>query len=109
MREERVPFELNQALAARASSVSCNATSTPAISGTSPPGGARSSCSPAPPLLFRTYALKAVADGRGQLLPGDQGQVYDTLAFHALAAFVAINTVVCATLSLAKLIPKRRA
>ncbi len=30
--------------------------------------------------LFRTYALKAVADSRGQLLPGDAGQVYDTLA-----------------------------
>ena len=30
--------------------------------------------------LFRTYALKAVADSRGQLLPGDPGQVYDTLA-----------------------------
>ncbi len=30
--------------------------------------------------LFRTYALKAVADCRGQLLPGDPGQVYDTLA-----------------------------
>jgi len=30
--------------------------------------------------LFRTYALKAVADCRGQLLPGDAGQVYDTLA-----------------------------
>lgn len=30
--------------------------------------------------LFRTYALKAVADSRGELLPGDPGQVYDTLA-----------------------------
>jgi cellulose synthase/poly-beta-1,6-N-acetylglucosamine synthase-like glycosyltransferase len=30
--------------------------------------------------LFRTYALKAVADSRGRLLPGDPGQVYDTLA-----------------------------
>ena len=30
--------------------------------------------------LFRSYALKAVADSRGQLLPGDPGQVYDTLA-----------------------------
>ena len=30
--------------------------------------------------LFRAYALKAVADCRGQLLPGDPGQVYDTLA-----------------------------
>jgi cellulose synthase/poly-beta-1,6-N-acetylglucosamine synthase-like glycosyltransferase len=30
--------------------------------------------------LFRTYALKAVADCRGELLPGDRGQVYDTLA-----------------------------
>ena len=30
--------------------------------------------------LFRTYALKAVADSRGQLLPGDPGRVYDTLA-----------------------------
>ena len=30
--------------------------------------------------MFRTYALKAVADSRGQLLPGDPGQVYDTLA-----------------------------
>jgi biofilm PGA synthesis N-glycosyltransferase PgaC len=30
--------------------------------------------------LFRTYALKAVADSRGQLLPGDPGTVYDTLA-----------------------------
>ena len=30
--------------------------------------------------LFRAYALKAVADSRGQLLPGDPGQVYDTLA-----------------------------
>jgi cellulose synthase/poly-beta-1,6-N-acetylglucosamine synthase-like glycosyltransferase len=30
--------------------------------------------------LFRTYALKAVADVRGELLPGDPGTVYDTLA-----------------------------
>jgi biofilm PGA synthesis N-glycosyltransferase PgaC len=30
--------------------------------------------------LFRTYALKAVADSRGELLPGDPGRVYDTLA-----------------------------
>jgi cellulose synthase/poly-beta-1,6-N-acetylglucosamine synthase-like glycosyltransferase len=30
--------------------------------------------------LFRTYALKAVADARGNLIPGDHGQVYDTLA-----------------------------
>jgi biofilm PGA synthesis N-glycosyltransferase PgaC len=30
--------------------------------------------------LFRTYALKAVADCRGELLPGDSGNVYDTLA-----------------------------
>jgi cellulose synthase/poly-beta-1,6-N-acetylglucosamine synthase-like glycosyltransferase len=30
--------------------------------------------------LFRTYALKAVADSRAQLLPGDAGGVYDTLA-----------------------------
>jgi cellulose synthase/poly-beta-1,6-N-acetylglucosamine synthase-like glycosyltransferase len=30
--------------------------------------------------LFRTYALKAVADCRAQLLPGDPGRVYDTLA-----------------------------
>jgi cellulose synthase/poly-beta-1,6-N-acetylglucosamine synthase-like glycosyltransferase len=30
--------------------------------------------------LFRTYALKAVADSRGDLLPGDPGTVYDTLA-----------------------------
>ena len=30
--------------------------------------------------LFRTYALKAVADSRGELLPGDPGHVYDTLA-----------------------------
>jgi cellulose synthase/poly-beta-1,6-N-acetylglucosamine synthase-like glycosyltransferase len=30
--------------------------------------------------LFRTYALKAVADSRGELLPGDPGDVYDTLA-----------------------------
>jgi cellulose synthase/poly-beta-1,6-N-acetylglucosamine synthase-like glycosyltransferase len=30
--------------------------------------------------LFRTYALKAVADSRGELLPGDRGHVYDTLA-----------------------------
>ena len=30
--------------------------------------------------LFRAYALKAVADSRGTLLPGDPGQVYDTLA-----------------------------
>jgi poly-beta-1,6-N-acetyl-D-glucosamine synthase len=30
--------------------------------------------------LFRTYALKAVADSRGTLIPGDPGHVYDTLA-----------------------------
>ena len=30
--------------------------------------------------LFRAYALKAVADSRGELLPGDPGHVYDTLA-----------------------------
>jgi poly-beta-1,6-N-acetyl-D-glucosamine synthase len=30
--------------------------------------------------LFRAYALKAVAESRGQLLPGDAGGVYDTLA-----------------------------
>ena len=30
--------------------------------------------------LFRAYALKAVADLRGELLPGDPGHVYDTLA-----------------------------
>ena len=30
--------------------------------------------------LFRTYALKAVADSRGSLIPGDPGNVYDTLA-----------------------------
>src|SRR3954447_11900597 len=30
--------------------------------------------------LFRAYALKAVADSRGDLLPGDPGHVYDTLA-----------------------------
>jgi poly-beta-1,6-N-acetyl-D-glucosamine synthase len=30
--------------------------------------------------VFRTYALKAVADVRGDLLPGDPGRVYDTLA-----------------------------
>jgi cellulose synthase/poly-beta-1,6-N-acetylglucosamine synthase-like glycosyltransferase len=30
--------------------------------------------------LFRTYALKAVADSRGELLPGSPGHVYDTLA-----------------------------
>jgi biofilm PGA synthesis N-glycosyltransferase PgaC len=30
--------------------------------------------------LFRTFALKAVADSRGSLIPGDPGQVYDTLA-----------------------------
>jgi cellulose synthase/poly-beta-1,6-N-acetylglucosamine synthase-like glycosyltransferase len=30
--------------------------------------------------LFRTYALKAVADSRGDLLPGEPGRVYDTLA-----------------------------
>ena len=30
--------------------------------------------------LFRAYALKAVADARGQLIPGDPGHVYDTLA-----------------------------
>src|SRR3954452_3499958 len=30
--------------------------------------------------LFRAYALKAVADSRGELLPGDAGHVYDTLA-----------------------------
>ncbi len=30
--------------------------------------------------LFRAYALKAVADSRGELIPGNPGQVYDTLA-----------------------------
>ena len=30
--------------------------------------------------LFRAYALKAVADARGHLIPGDTGQVYDTAA-----------------------------
>ena len=30
--------------------------------------------------VFRAYALQAVADARGALLPGDPGQVYDTLA-----------------------------
>jgi cellulose synthase/poly-beta-1,6-N-acetylglucosamine synthase-like glycosyltransferase len=30
--------------------------------------------------LFRTYALKAVAEARGELIPGEPGQVYDTLA-----------------------------
>ena len=30
--------------------------------------------------LFRTFALKAVADSRGSLIPGDPGHVYDTLA-----------------------------
>ncbi len=30
--------------------------------------------------LFRAYALKAVADSRGTLIPGDPGRVYDTLA-----------------------------
>jgi cellulose synthase/poly-beta-1,6-N-acetylglucosamine synthase-like glycosyltransferase len=30
--------------------------------------------------VFRTSALKAVADARGELLPGDPGHVYDTLA-----------------------------
>ena len=30
--------------------------------------------------LIRAYALKAVADCRGELLPGDPGHVYDTLA-----------------------------
>jgi poly-beta-1,6-N-acetyl-D-glucosamine synthase len=30
--------------------------------------------------LFRAYALKAVADSRGELLPGNPGEVYDTLA-----------------------------
>ena len=30
--------------------------------------------------LFRAYALKAVADSRGSLIPGDPGEVYDTLA-----------------------------
>ena len=30
--------------------------------------------------LFRAYALKTVADARGELRPGDPGQVYDTLA-----------------------------
>jgi cellulose synthase/poly-beta-1,6-N-acetylglucosamine synthase-like glycosyltransferase len=30
--------------------------------------------------LFRTYALKVVADSRGSLIPGDPGNVYDTLA-----------------------------
>jgi len=30
--------------------------------------------------LFRAYALKAVADSRGSLIPGPPGHVYDTLA-----------------------------
>jgi cellulose synthase/poly-beta-1,6-N-acetylglucosamine synthase-like glycosyltransferase len=30
--------------------------------------------------LFRAYALKAVADSRGELIPGNPGRVYDTLA-----------------------------
>ena len=30
--------------------------------------------------LFRAYALRAVAQARGTLIPGDHGQVYDTLA-----------------------------
>jgi len=30
--------------------------------------------------LFRAYALKAVADSRGELIPGYPGHVYDTLA-----------------------------
>jgi len=30
--------------------------------------------------LFRTFALEAVADSRGSLIPGDPGLVYDTLA-----------------------------
>ncbi|WP_426562806.1 glycosyltransferase family 2 protein [Angustibacter sp. McL0619] len=30
--------------------------------------------------LFRGYALRAVADNRGSLIPGTPGQVYDTLA-----------------------------
>ena len=30
--------------------------------------------------LFRAYALKAVADARGSLIPGDPGHVYDTSA-----------------------------
>jgi cellulose synthase/poly-beta-1,6-N-acetylglucosamine synthase-like glycosyltransferase len=30
--------------------------------------------------LFRVYALKAVLESRGELLPGDPGRVYDTLA-----------------------------
>ena len=30
--------------------------------------------------LFRAYAMKAVADSRGTLVPGDRGQAYDTLA-----------------------------
>jgi biofilm PGA synthesis N-glycosyltransferase PgaC len=30
--------------------------------------------------LFRAYALQAVADARGTLIPGNAGQVYDTLA-----------------------------
>lgn len=30
--------------------------------------------------LFRGYALKAVAESRGRLIPGYRGQVYDTLA-----------------------------
>ena len=42
----------------------------------------------------------------GILLPDD---VLGSGWFHALAAFVAINTLVYATLSLAKLIPRRRA
>ena len=30
--------------------------------------------------LFRSFALKTVADSRGSLIPGDPGRVYDTLA-----------------------------
>jgi hypothetical protein len=41
----------------------------------------------------------------GVLLPAE---LLDSGWFQALAAFVAINTLVYATLSLAKLIPRRR-
>ena len=43
-------------------------------------GSGRSSCSPAPRRCSAPIALKAVADSRGELLPGDPGEVYDTLA-----------------------------
>ncbi len=42
----------------------------------------------------------------GILLPAE---VLHSQLFQALAAFVAINTLIYATLSLAKLIPRRRA